>query len=909
MSPTKKRDGGAQLHMFAGAHHQAFGDADIRGSGRDMYNAPTVTFNIPAPTRIVSSTSTSTTSSQYTANFAKGSSVPVLTLHTSTVSSSEARAAQKGRGLLRIIRFLRAGSAGRKSSQPKSESQILDQKERSSLVSGHPSDVSGKGFAVSSIENFNIPIIEPQHLSNAELYVRSLSSSKGLACWQPEPFQPFVGEAGIVPGDVGTFTAEDGFRKTFNIWEDETSIRGSASDLLEQPYQCPVKDIVHHPGKLRVGDTVVRGASSNTTMCICDGQRRAYIFLRLPMPVARSAVLALTSPADLEKCRIGRGESLYVITGCIKSNSWALAAYKDAMTHPNDTLSLVRMGDEGVATLSFYAWTKRGTSEARCSEVTRRDTMNQSIFLRGFKLSFSSKFHANMQPSHDPHPGPSRPDDYHYSRESPDQDQEFRGHSRTSESDPTGGPGNAGGSAPSSRGTSASTGNSTGRYPLDQTNLDTFPEYRPELYHPSETINRLLLERTRADIALSHDDEWTSFMGQSTWTASLLGVLQALRNSRSVGVRNGIAFLTPRKARGSLPSMRSERVSLGLLFLGSESPTALRLNARFGVEMFVLPYAQEEFTGPARLFESSQEQTMRYTIDAWFSTLENTFAQRPSFQHCGGYCAIAYEMPPPREVEEREMQRRHSSRPFSAWKSAYHGPPHRILLLVSYLWHIVRAWDSLLEHLYTACTHAHDHAQYLSLPLTPPPPSPLSPVSCELDTVSSILTSLIRVTSQSAGRFTNTGIHQECSSLEEQLVRLEVRLKRFEGRNTTTSETGISGPPVASELDSHPAAQELSVVMTNIQTEAGTSRTIWQTLVWRYRRLVVQNPPGCRPCLQRCPWSKREATCEPVDPRRSTLAVPREANLREKKLPYRACRTSPPLRPKQALHMDAAVAG
>ncbi|KAJ3511672.1 hypothetical protein NMY22_g15576 [Coprinellus aureogranulatus] len=553
----------------------------------------------------------------------------------------------------------------------------------------------------------------------------------------------------------------------------------------------------------------------------------------------KGAVLALTSLADLEevrdrmalrdwllehgrliskyansKCRIGRGESLYVITGCIKSNSWALAAYKDAMTHPNDTLSLVRMGDEGVATLPFYAWTKRGTSEARRSEVTQHGTMNQTIFLRGFKLSFSSKFHANMQPSHDPHPGPPRPDDYHYSRDSPDRDQEFRGDSGTSESDQTGGPGNAGGSAPSSRGTSASTGNSAGRYSLHQTNLDTFPEYRSQvrfsptsgishanqwqtlrqLYHPSETINRFLLERTGADIALSHDDEWTGFMVQSTWT--------------------GIAFIAPRKMRESLSAMRFERIPLGPLFLGSGAPIALRLNARFDVEMLMLPCAQGS-ADAAWLFESSQEQAMSHTIDAWFPTLESTFAQTPSFRHCGGFSVITYDIPPPREVEEGEMQLEHPSRPFFAWKSVYHGPRYRVLLLVSYLWHIVRAWDSLLEHLYTTCTHAYGRAQYFGLPL--PAHSPSSPLSCELDTVSSVLTSLIRVISRSASHITSTGIHQGCSSLEKHLVRLEARLKRFEGSSSTSSGTGVSGPPVAPEVDSYPATQELSNVVTGIQ--------------------------------------------------------------------------------------------
>ena len=118
-----------------------------------------------------------------------------------------------------------------------------------------------------------MPDVDPRSLSNAEIYVRSLSSSKGLACWQPEPFHPFVGEFGVVPGDVGTYSAEDGFKKTFNIWEDEISIRASAQELKERFYLSPALEVATRPQKLRVGDTIVRGASSGTSMCTVNGER------------------------------------------------------------------------------------------------------------------------------------------------------------------------------------------------------------------------------------------------------------------------------------------------------------------------------------------------------------------------------------------------------------------------------------------------------------------------------------------------------------------------------------------------------------------------------------------------------------------------------------------------------------
>ncbi|KAJ3524164.1 hypothetical protein NMY22_g11124 [Coprinellus aureogranulatus] len=54
----------ASVHIFAGAHHQAIESADIRGAGRDMYNAPTMVLNIMAPAHIPSSSSILATGSQ-----------------------------------------------------------------------------------------------------------------------------------------------------------------------------------------------------------------------------------------------------------------------------------------------------------------------------------------------------------------------------------------------------------------------------------------------------------------------------------------------------------------------------------------------------------------------------------------------------------------------------------------------------------------------------------------------------------------------------------------------------------------------------------------------------------------------------------------------------------------------------
>ncbi|KAJ3505308.1 hypothetical protein NMY22_g17628 [Coprinellus aureogranulatus] len=54
---TMPSTGRGPIHMFSGAHNQAFESADIRNAGRDMYNSPTVTVNIAIPAPGIPATS------------------------------------------------------------------------------------------------------------------------------------------------------------------------------------------------------------------------------------------------------------------------------------------------------------------------------------------------------------------------------------------------------------------------------------------------------------------------------------------------------------------------------------------------------------------------------------------------------------------------------------------------------------------------------------------------------------------------------------------------------------------------------------------------------------------------------------------------------------------------------------
>jgi hypothetical protein len=141
-------------------------------------------------------------------------------------------------------------------------------------------------------------------------------------------------------------------------------------------------------------------------------------------------VLACTTPADLEEVvnteplrdflvdhagviyqhanslwQLADEDCLYLVSGCIKSDSWALAAYKHLAPPPNDLLTLSRremdVGDPHQ--VPIYDWIKRGTAEARFgSNSAARESgaykgKDQCLFLQGFKLALSPKFRARLK--------------------------------------------------------------------------------------------------------------------------------------------------------------------------------------------------------------------------------------------------------------------------------------------------------------------------------------------------------------------------------------------------------------------------------------------------------------------------------------------------------------------------------
>ncbi|KAJ2936575.1 hypothetical protein H1R20_g528, partial [Candolleomyces eurysporus] len=124
--------------------------------------------------------------------------------------------------------------------------------------------------------------------------------------------------------------------------------------------------VLTRKGALSPSEPITDGTSTDT-LYTADGKTSSFEFTAT---AARGAVLVSTSPADLEELdnyiklrgfiidhagllyqyanglrELDDDESLYIVTGCIKGDSWAMAAFKDPMVPPQDVLS--KRGDGG----------------------------------------------------------------------------------------------------------------------------------------------------------------------------------------------------------------------------------------------------------------------------------------------------------------------------------------------------------------------------------------------------------------------------------------------------------------------------------------------------------------------------------------------------------------------------------
>ncbi|TEB30413.1 hypothetical protein FA13DRAFT_1733724, partial [Coprinellus micaceus] len=379
-----------------------------------------------------------------------------------------------------------------------------------------------------------------------EAYVSAmLHAGKGLPCWKPRPRRPIRDGVGVIIGDVGIFSIEGGFRKIFNIWDDEDFIRNSPSaSSYGLPYQAPSRPWPFtEPNELVQGESVVRGVWSETVY-EPDNQNIARFEFHHLDPHKQGAVLAMTSAGKLEELDesdridlrefisrhagliyayangirpIDNHEALYIISGCIKSETWGLAAFTDPVMHPLHVPRLMRMpnandSDPQQSTQPTFVWRSLGTFDAYVGRSCVDGSRDQTLFLRGFKLDFSETFRAQEKRKGPPFSkGHGSGGSKDGSFQSPDPNKGYPGKEK---------PGGNGGDrdpSPSSGPQGGSGGPSDSVEMNPDIIISSFPDDpSEESFHPCDIVNKFLLTKTGLDFSLSHDDDWTHLVGKCT---------------------------------------------------------------------------------------------------------------------------------------------------------------------------------------------------------------------------------------------------------------------------------------------------------------------------------------------------------------------------------------------------------
>ncbi|KAF5316955.1 hypothetical protein D9611_003874 [Ephemerocybe angulata] len=371
----------ASLSIFGGGTDQVFRDVNVRTAGRDMFTViQNVSLNIPPVARdpVVAIKQLNIASSDNGAGHSRTTKKGRATLGTGSV----------WRGLYRTFSKGPTKGGTSKSAESKESGQVCE-----------------PGVSVSSAEEAEITsFLAGGRRTSAQIYVcNMLSVGEGLPCWNPKPFSPFIPEYGISPGDVGTICARDGFKKIFNLWEGQPG---------PQPlWMAPSSEDRLPPNPwFSVGDTFAKGASARASFASgypsfefnCSGSSEGSVlaitsdaYLETLKSVSGMRDFIMQNAAELYAYAVSRGDvesnnqPLYIITGCVKADTWAMAAFDESMEAPDDTLRLVTRYDDYRGMAQNFLWTDRGRADVRCSNGGGRGLKNQSLFLRGFKLTAS----------------------------------------------------------------------------------------------------------------------------------------------------------------------------------------------------------------------------------------------------------------------------------------------------------------------------------------------------------------------------------------------------------------------------------------------------------------------------------------------------------------------------------------
>ncbi|KAJ3538132.1 hypothetical protein NMY22_g5287 [Coprinellus aureogranulatus] len=253
------------------------------------------------------------------------------------------------------------------------------------------------------VDDIDIPIL-------CGIYNRKmLQKGHGLPCWDPSLPSSFRGQrTDIVPGDVGTIDVDGAFSKLFNLLEEDNATRRSLSPLPSS------RQTTSNFNGARV-------ITSDGIQCAPDFHDWPRIVYNFDCEAQSGAILVISSAAQVvtlddtkaleehaasnaktlfrraatsDTVPMGRDLSLVIVTGTIKTNAWAIAAYQQreqrSLTHNTTRLVLREDGYMRESEAPFYRWVESGgTYVSSGRSDSEKGVKDQTVFLQGFKMEFS----------------------------------------------------------------------------------------------------------------------------------------------------------------------------------------------------------------------------------------------------------------------------------------------------------------------------------------------------------------------------------------------------------------------------------------------------------------------------------------------------------------------------------------
>ncbi|KAJ3536708.1 hypothetical protein NMY22_g5914 [Coprinellus aureogranulatus] len=411
-------------------------------------------------------------------------------------------------------------------------------------------------------------------LTTSQTYVWEMwKTGKGFAMWQPESLKV---------GDFGEVLPDGRFNKFFNIWDDEEGLQRTFKRLGGVSLRLPNKTISapREDPSLRRGSRIAEGASSETVYDESDTRKIMSFEFYSSCESTSGALLAATSAAEVQELEDYRElrtwiaqhpelifehanspnvGPIYAITSVTNADSWALAAFRENVGS-GQRMTLRNLTGDGDA-MPSYDWVRTWRcSEGRVGSSNRRD---QTLFVRGFKLDFSAGFRSRMESGPSSSPGTSSDRGFF----GPDHSK-FSGGRAPHGGHAGGGSAQREGAGPSSSGSASgshmasSYGNNTsqshggdpvnegrrsrsmglGRPAFDQkVTVQSFPLNQQDCCHPSDAINKYLLNTTGADFALCHDDQWQFTLANLDNSDDLL---EAILDEHDIEIQHGVSLLS-----------------------------------------------------------------------------------------------------------------------------------------------------------------------------------------------------------------------------------------------------------------------------------------------------------------------------------------------------------------------------